>query len=97
MRLDQAGDLRVNFIPLLVRADGRKRRRGNLDRDVHRPAMADIHQLAIAPDADQEPRHFAQRLLRRRESDPLERPGQRLQPFQRQAPGAILRLSRARA
>ena len=76
MGLDEPGDLAVDFVPLLVRANGRKRRRRHLDRNIHRPAMADIDQLAFAPGADEEPADFAERLLSRRQADALEGDGE---------------------
>ena len=92
-----SADLRVNLVPLLVRANGRQRRGRNLDRHIHLAAMADVDQFAFAPDADQKTAHFAQRLLRGGQADPLERPGQRFQVAPTTSARCEPRLSRARA
>ena len=47
MLIDQLRDLLVNLIPLLVRANRRKRRGWHDDLDIHLPPMSHIHQLAI--------------------------------------------------
>src|SRR5439155_19108777 len=82
--VDESRDLPVNLVPLLVRADGFQRRRRDDDADVHLAPMADVHQVALAPDADEEPRDLAERLLRRGESDALKRPRERLEALERQ-------------
>ena len=82
---DQPGHAPVDFLPGLVRADGRQGRVRHLDREVEAAVMAGVDQGAIAPGADQQARRLLQRLLRRRQPDALQRPaGQRLEPLERQ-------------
>ena len=80
--VDQPPDHRVNFVPLLMRADRRQRRRRHFNGDVHLPPMPYVHQLAFPPGSHQKSPHFVQRLLRGRQSNALDLPRQRLQPFQ---------------
>ena len=70
MLADQRGDALVNLIPHFVRGDGAKLAPGNLDSEVHGPAMTDLHHDGIRPAiACQEVRDRFYGLLRSREAD----------------------------
>src|SRR5664280_1795622 len=83
---DEVRDARVDLLPLLVRADGRERRRRHLDPEVQRAERAGVDERAFAPTADQEAADLVERLLRRREAHPLNGPaGEMLEALERES------------
>ncbi len=82
---DQVRHPGVDLLPLLVRADGGERRGRDLDRQVERAEAARVHERALAPRAGQEAADLVERLLRRREPDPLDlAAAERLEPLERE-------------
>src|SRR5262249_53430695 len=72
MLLRERRDARVDLGPGLVRADGLERRGRDLDRDVHRAAMALVDEDAFAAGAGEEAADVLDRLLRCGEADALD-------------------------
>ncbi len=82
---DQLGHPGVDLLPLLVRADGGERRGRDLDGQVERAEAARVHERALASRSGQEAADLVERLLRRREADPLDlAAAQRLEPLERE-------------
>ena len=85
VRVDQLRHAPHDLVPGLVRAGGGERRLRNLDPEVEVAAVPDVHALALALDAGEQPRDVLDRLLRGGEPDALERPlDQRLEPLHRE-------------
>ena len=65
MLCDQRRHARDDLLPSLVRADRLERAVRDLDGQIEIAAMSDVHQLALAIDADQKMTDILDRLLRR--------------------------------
>jgi hypothetical protein len=70
----EIGHAGVDLLPLLVRADGRERRRRDLDAEVELAERSRVDEGALASGPDEKPAHVLERLLRRGETDALDRP-----------------------
>ena len=82
---DELGHARVDLLPLLMRADGRKRRGRHLDAEIELTERAGVHQNTVPAGADEKPADVLERFLRGRQPDALDRPaGERLEPLERQ-------------
>src|SRR5262249_27526130 len=82
---NELADALVDLVPLLVRTDRGKERRGDLDSEIQLAQVPGIDERALASGADEEVADVFQRFLGRGESDALKgRADERLQPFERQ-------------
>ena len=85
MLASQCREAVVDQRPGIVAHHRLQRHRRHFQRQVAGAAMADIDDLARSLDADQKTRHRIDRLLRRRQADPHQRPiAERFQSLQRQ-------------
>ena len=85
MLLDEFGDAIVDVVPGLVGDDRAPLGTGNLDGQIHLPAVTHVDDASTAIGSGEKSGHFPDRLLGRREADSLKRAsGEVLQPLQRE-------------